>query len=92
MILTYQAIIFINYSSKRRNNMNSFEHEGLYTCKCGKQFTKSQSFNAHKSNCIEILGKDRYEKKLEISKAGLKKATQVAADNAKRKRQELLDL
>lgn len=33
----------------------------IYTCECGKQFTKPNSFNAHKSNCFihfEYLGKD----------------------------------
>lgn len=31
--------------------MNTFNHEGKYVCECGKEFTKSQSFNAHKSSC-----------------------------------------
>lgn len=29
----------------------SFNHEGIYTCECGKTFTNSQSFNGHKCHC-----------------------------------------
>ena len=35
--------------------MNTFNHEGIYQCICGKTFTKSQSFNAHKSQCRQHL-------------------------------------
>lgn len=34
------------------NNKSSFNHLGHYVCECGKEFTSSQSFNGHKSNCL----------------------------------------
>lgn len=35
--------------------------EKIYKCECGKEFTKPNSFNAHKSNCrihFEVTGKN----------------------------------
>ena len=31
----------------------TFNHKGHYVCECGKEFTTSQSFNGHKSRCLE---------------------------------------
>ena len=31
--------------------MGTFNHTGVYTCICGREFTNSQSFNAHKGHC-----------------------------------------
>lgn len=33
------------------SKQNSFQHTGYYVCECGKEFTKSQSFNTHRSRC-----------------------------------------
>lgn len=64
----------------------SFQHEGHYICKCGKEFTKSQSFNAHKSNCREYLGEEKYLSRLQTSKkAGLLGAIKAAEKNHQNK-------
>lgn len=41
----------------------TFCHEGYYVCKCGREFTKSQSYNAHKSWCKIHLGEKLYNNK-----------------------------
>lgn len=54
--------------------------EKIYTCECGKTFTKPNSFNGHKSHCQIHLGKDRY-KEITISREiGCKKAGQKTID------------
>lgn len=59
----------------------TFNHEGHYKCECGKEFTNSQSFNAHKSRCLQhyiSIGKeqeyyDSLEKRQQASNEGYKK-------------------
>ena len=41
--------------------------EKIYTCKCGKTFTKPNQFNAHKSHCIAILGEEGLKRRNENS-------------------------
>ena len=40
----------------------------MYTCECGREFEKKQSFNAHCRHCKIHLGEERYNKNLEIQK------------------------
>lgn len=35
--------------------MSTFNYEGHYICKCGKEFSNSQKFNGHKTQCKEHL-------------------------------------
>ena len=49
--------------------MITFDYTGHYTCECGKEFKKSQSFNAHKSNCRIHLGEQRWSELEEIRKS-----------------------
>lgn len=41
-----------------RGNPQAFIREGNFICKCGREFTKSQSFYAHQSHCKVHLGKE----------------------------------
>lgn len=72
-LLSYQA---------RRNNM-----ENLYRCECGREFTKPNSFNGHKSQCKIHLGEEKYnarivQNKLKWKQAG-KKATLICSQKSK---------
>ena len=46
-----------------RGNKNAFIKEGKYTCKCGREFNKSQSYYAHLSHCKIYLGEDKVKKR-----------------------------
>lgn len=50
--------------------MASFNHQNKYICICGKEFTSSQAFNAHKSHCKKhFINKYGSEEKLnEVNK------------------------
>lgn len=51
----------------------SFIQEGSFKCKCGKEFTKSQSFYAHQSHCKIHLG-ERYDESSHGDRIGDKRA------------------
>lgn len=56
--------------------MITFDYTGQYTCECGKEFKKSQSFNAHKSNCRIHLGEQRWLELEKIRKSRSSRAVQ----------------
>ena len=57
----------------------SFQHEGHYICECGREFEKSQSYNAHLSHCKVHLGDEKYQARLLQQKAGFIKGNEVQA-------------
>lgn len=58
-----------------------FTHEGHYVCVCGREFTKSQSFNAHKSHCKLHLGEAKYNARMARSKQNLRYASEVVSQH-----------
>ena len=58
-----------------------FAHEGHYVCVCGREFTKSQSFNAHKSHCKLHLGEAKYNARMARSKQNLRYASEVVSQH-----------
>lgn len=60
-----------------------YNHKGHYICECGKEFIKSQSFNAHKSSCRIHLGDEKWQARMAKSKQNLAKATAAVAHHKK---------
>ena len=64
--------------------MSSFNHIGKYICECGKEFEKSNNFNAHKSHCkihfeakyenLDYYNQFHKERALKIKKTAVEKA------------------
>lgn len=46
------------------NKKQTFQHAGNYVCECGREFSKSQSYNAHLSHCKIHLGDTKYNARL----------------------------
>lgn len=79
--------------------MSTFNYQGNYKCECGKEYSNSQSFNAHKSNCaIHLFSVGKVSsleegnnliknRKVQSGKVSGKKAHQYVTD---KKKQELL--
>lgn len=66
--------------------------EKIYTCECGKTFTKPNNFNGHKSHCQIHLGEDRYKEITVNREIGCKKAGQKTIDYYKYKKAIQADL
>lgn len=49
--------------------MSTFNYEGHYKCECGKEFTNSQKFNGHKTQCKEhLIAVGKYENRKSLQK------------------------
>ena len=70
--------------------------EKIYTCECGRTFTKPNSFNAHKSHCkihFESKGDlDTYYLRVDQTKSALQKGELIKGDIVKNKKKKLLDI
>lgn len=58
----------------------------MYKCKCGKEFDKPNSFNAHKSHCKIHLGEERYLARTKNSSEAIKKGTRIRSEKHQSKR------
>lgn len=48
--------------------------EKIYRCECGREFTKPNSFNGHKSHCVTHLTiTGNLQKRLDVDKENRKK-------------------
>lgn len=56
----------------KRNIKPTFCHIGHYICKCGKEFTKAQSYNAHLSHCKLNLSEEAYNDRVLLQKENFK--------------------
>ena len=72
--------------------METFNHEGSYTCECGKTFINSQSFNGHKSSCkVHQIAKhgslDFYNERIKLIS---EKSVKTQRENNEKNRQQKL--
>lgn len=74
-------IYFLSKGEKIIMGKQSFQHEGHYVCKCGREFIKSQSYNAHLSHCKVYLGDERYQKRKNDVNKNFKVGLQVKIKN-----------
>ena len=56
----------------KRNIKPTFCHIGHYICKCGKEFTKAQSYTAHLSHCKLNLSEEAYNDRVLLQKENFK--------------------
>ena len=61
---------------------NTFNHQGVYVCECGKKFNNSQAFNGHKGHCKIHLGEEKYNKNHDLTL--VKQEAMVKASSNKR--------
>lgn len=67
------------------------ELKKIYKCKCGKEFDKPNSFNAHKSMCRVNLGDEAYQERVAKSHKNLDKGRETYVKNMAIKRQREAD-
>lgn len=64
----------------------------MFVCVCGKEFKSKQALSGHQGYCKEYLGKDKYYEVLNKNKNAQLKAKQTILNNAKIKKQHLLNV
>ena len=73
----------------------SFNHNGCYKCKCGKEFNNSQAFNGHKGHCKIHLGEEKYklykQQRNEINKNNGEKISNTKFKQKQLKEQQWID-
>ena len=62
---------------------------GYYVCKCGKEFTEPNKFNAHKSHCRIHLGEEKFNARNYLHMKKMSSLGLEAIKAAKEKREEI---